>query len=70
MFFGLNFAAASVYQMMRGAIVFITAIMSVIFLKNKQYRHHIVSLVLIIIGITIVGVASVTMVKPDEGKKS
>lgn len=35
MFFGLNFAAASVYQMMRGAIVFITAVMSVIFLKRK-----------------------------------
>lgn len=35
MFFGLIFAAASVYQMMRGLIVFITAVMSVIFLGRK-----------------------------------
>ena len=65
MFFGLNFAAASVYQMMRGAIVFITAVMSVMFLGRKQYRHHVSSLILIIMGITIVGIASVLMV-PDK----
>ena len=69
MFFGLNFAAASVYQMMRGAIVFITAIMSVVFLKRKQYRHHWTSLTLIIVGISIVGVASVTMGKDDDPPK-
>lgn len=66
MFFGLVFAAASVYQMMRGAIVFITAIFSVIFLKRKQYRHHWSSLATIIIGITIVGVVSVVKSSDEE----
>ena len=57
--------------MMRGAIVLITAVMSVIFLKRKQYRHHISSLCAILIGIGIVGIASVVMGDDDdEGSKT
>jgi drug/metabolite transporter (DMT)-like permease len=51
---------------MRGSIVFFTAVLSVIFLKRKQYRHHITGLILVISGITIVGVVSVTMSKEED----
>ena len=60
MFVGLTQCAASVYQMMRGAIVLITALFSVIFLKRKQYAHHIISLVIIVSGVALVGYAGIT----------
>lgn len=55
MFIALTQCAASVYQMMRGIIVVITAILAVLFLGRKQYRHHWTSLVLIVLGVVIVG---------------
>lgn len=58
MFIGLSMCAASIYQMMRGAIVLITALMAFIFLGRKQYIHHLLSLLVIVIGVALVGVAS------------
>lgn len=52
--------------MMRGVIVVITAGMSIAFLGAKQYAHHWISLFLIVAGVAIVGVVSVTMGKPAE----
>lgn len=60
MFVGLTQCAASVYQMMRGAIVLITALFSVIFLKRKQYAHHIIALVLIVSGVALVGYSGIS----------
>lgn len=45
--------------MMRGLIVVITALMSVVFLGRKQYRHHVVGIMLILGGVFIVGLVSV-----------
>lgn len=45
--------------MMRGIIVVITALFSVVFLKRKQYAHHWVALALIVAGVAIVGWVSV-----------
>lgn len=50
---------ASVYQMMRGMIVPIAAIMSIVFLGKKQYRHHWLGIFLIVSGVVSVGVVSV-----------
>ena len=55
---GLTLCPASIYQMMRGAIVIITAGMAFIFLGKKQYPHHILALILIVIGIALVGIAA------------
>jgi hypothetical protein len=46
--------------MMRGLIVLVTAGMSMIFLGRKQYRHHYISLLTIVIGIVLVGYASLS----------
>lgn len=46
--------------MMRGLIVLVTAGMSMIFLGKKQYRHHYLSLLTIVLGIVLVGYASLT----------
>jgi drug/metabolite transporter (DMT)-like permease len=65
MFIALTLVDASVYQMMRGMIVFITAIFSIIFLKRVLYRHHYTALVFIIGGIGIVGLANILATKKD-----
>ena len=67
MFVALTQCAASVYQMMRGAIVVITAAMAVIFLGRKQYVHHILSLVVIVLAVAIVGLVGVLHTKDDGG---
>lgn len=59
MFVALTMVDASVYQMMRGLIVFITALFSIIFLKWVLYRHHYTALSFIVGGIALVGVATI-----------
>jgi drug/metabolite transporter (DMT)-like permease len=54
----LTMVAASVYQMLRGTIIIITALMSIIFLKRKLYRHHWSSIACIFIGVFMVGLAA------------
>lgn len=56
----LTMVAGSVYQMMRGLKIAITAFMSVLFLKRKLYRHHWSSVVVIFVGLILVGVAVLT----------
>ena len=55
----MTMCAASVYQMVRGSMVIITAVYALIFLGSKQYSHHWVSLALILTGTVIVGAVSV-----------
>jgi drug/metabolite transporter (DMT)-like permease len=59
MFIALTMCAASVYQMMRGFIVVITALMALIFLGRKQFSYHWASLFTIVGGVAIVGYVSI-----------
>lgn len=52
---GLIYTHASVYQMLRGAIVIFTGILSIIILKRKQYAYHWLGMFLVVCGIGIVG---------------
>lgn len=70
MFVALTQCAASVYQMMRGIIVLITAILSILFLEKKQYCHHWSSLISIVAGVAIVGVVGIQMSKDDVDSDS
>ena len=53
--------------MMRGFIVIITALFSVIFLKRKLYAHHLISIGVIVLGVTLVGVFSILESESDDG---
>ena len=53
----LTMVAGSVYQMMRGMKIAITAFFSIVFLKRKLYRHHWSSIAVIFVGLILVGVA-------------
>jgi drug/metabolite transporter (DMT)-like permease len=46
--------------MLRGMKVLVTALLSIIFLKKKLYRHHWTSVAIIFIGLVLVGIAVLT----------
>lgn len=46
----MTLIAASVNQMLRATLVLFTAFLSVFYLKNRMYRHHIAALGIIIVG--------------------
>jgi|LauGreDrversion4_2_1035121.scaffolds.fasta_scaffold1195569_1 drug/metabolite transporter (DMT)-like permease len=48
----------SISQMMRSSIVIFAAILGVIFLKIKLYKHHYVSIVAVVIGLTLVALST------------
>jgi drug/metabolite transporter (DMT)-like permease len=54
---GLLFVAASIYQMTRGALVLFVGLFSVLFLKRKLYLYHWFSLVIVVLGVCLVGLA-------------
>ena len=56
---GLLFTTASVWQMLRGSIILFTGMLSVVFLKRKLERFHFIGMGITIVGITIVGFASI-----------
>ena len=58
-FIGLVLSAVSVYQKMRGFIIVVVAVNSVVFLKKKIFRHQIIGVIFATIGIAIVGVTSI-----------
>lgn len=63
MTFGLSMIAGSIYQMLRGSLIIFTAVFSIIFLKSKIYRHNVLGIASVILGLVIVGVAAFTKTK-------
>ncbi len=64
---GLIYTTASVYQMLRGAVVLFTGGFSVLFLRRHLYGYHWFSLFLVVLGVSIVGMSSILF---PSGKKS
>lgn len=56
---GLFFTTASVYQMLRGAVVLFSGLFSVLFLGHRLERFQVISLVLVVVGVSIVGLSNV-----------
>lgn len=65
----LTMVAASVYQMLRGMIIIVTAAMSILFLKKKLYLHHWSSIATIFIGVFMVGLAALLFKDDDAGSE-
>lgn len=68
LFVSLVFVSASVYQMLKGALVLIATVYSIIFLKRRFYRHHYTAIVIVIIGVAIVGASPIIF--PDDNNKA
>lgn len=50
----LGMLPASVFTIMRGLVVIVTALFSIVFLKEKLYRHHGLGVLMIVIGLSTV----------------
>lgn len=61
---GLLLVAASIYQMTRGALVLFVGLFSVLFLKRKLHLFQWVSLVGVVLGVAVVGLAGA--IWPDQ----
>ncbi|KAK9762817.1 hypothetical protein K7432_011090 [Basidiobolus ranarum] len=61
---GLIYISASIYQMLRGAVVLFAGVFSVIFLKRKLHVYQWFSLFLVVLGVCIVGASSILF--PDS----
>jgi drug/metabolite transporter (DMT)-like permease len=61
---GLLFTSASVFQMLRGSIIFFTAIFSVLFLNRKLQTFHWCGMGLTVVGVTMIGLSSILGVTP------
>ena len=59
MFIALTLVAASIYQMLRGFVMIMTTIQSIIILRRRYHRHHYLSLFFIVCGVGIVGVSPI-----------
>jgi drug/metabolite transporter (DMT)-like permease len=59
LYIGVYLTAPSVFQMLSGCLVIFTAFFSMIFLKKKLFRHQIVGIFIIGLGICIVGFVSI-----------
>merc|ERR1711998_803063 len=60
MYIGLTMTDASVFQMLRGSVVIFTGIHSVLFLGRKLKPFHWVAMLLVLIGVGVVGYASIS----------
>jgi len=59
MYVGLTMTYASVFQMLRGAVVIFTGILSMIFLKRKLKMYHWTGMLLVLLGLGVVGLSNV-----------
>ena len=66
MFVALTMTPASIYQMMRGFVTVVTAFFSVVFLKQKLYRHNYLGLFLIVAALGSIGVVAMTSDADDN----
>jgi len=62
---GLLFVAASIYQMTRGALVLFVGLFSVLFLKRRLYGYQWLSMVVVVLGVAIVGLAGAIESNPE-----
>ncbi|KAJ2237756.1 hypothetical protein H4R99_000717 [Coemansia sp. RSA 1722] len=63
---GLFFTTASVYQMLRGAVVIFSGLFSVLFLGHRLERFQIISIMMVVVGVTIVGLSNVISPAPHS----
>jgi len=65
MYMGLTMTDASVFQMLRGSVVIFTGVLSVVFLGRKLQRFHWAGMFLVLIGVAVVGYASISSSTED-----
>ena len=67
-YLALYYLNPSIFQMMRGGIVIVTAIFSKVFLKKILYPHNYLGMILVVLGISLTGAANFMF--PNEQKSN
>ncbi|XP_067136782.1 solute carrier family 35 member F6-like [Centruroides vittatus] len=67
MYIGLNLTYASSFQMLRGAVIVFTGLLSVAFLRRVIKRYEWLGILIIIVGLVLVGLSD--MIKPDGSQE-
>ncbi|XP_060596006.1 solute carrier family 35 member F6-like [Ruditapes philippinarum] len=65
MYIGLNLTYASSFQMLRGAVIIFTALLSVAFLGRVIRKHMWVGMFTVLLGLLLVGLADIVFGSPD-----
>lgn len=58
-YIALNFISGSIYLMLRGGTIVTTLMFSILFLKFKARRHHLVGSAMAIVGVLVVGMSNI-----------
>lgn len=66
MYIGLNLTYASSFQMLRGAVIIFTALLSVAFLGRVIKKHMWVGMFTVLLGLLVVGLADIVFGKKDK----
>jgi len=69
-FAGLILISSSIYQMLKGGTIILTAIFSVLFLKRKLKSYHYIGIILTVMGVTVVGLSSFIVSGEDDDQDS
>jgi len=69
MYAGLCLSYVSIYQMLRGSVIIFTCVASVIFLRRKIYLFQWFSVLLVVIGVSVVGYVSLSQDKTGGSGK-
>eukprot|EP00959_Pyramimonas_sp_CCMP1952_P164769 3444261-Pyramimonas_sp.AAC.1 len=67
---GLIYTQASVFQMLRGTLVFFAGLLTIAVLKRRLHSYNWIGMLLVVAGATICGYSSVHYAKIDEAAKS
>lgn len=67
---GMMFIDAAVWQMMRGAVIVFSAILSVTFLRRKLRLYHWIGVLLTVVGLCIIGVSAILALENPAGGKT
>ncbi|XP_054156419.1 solute carrier family 35 member F6-like [Oppia nitens] len=70
MYIGLNLTYASSFQMLRGAIIIFTGLLSVFFLKRRLKLYEWAGMVVVIVGLAIVGTGDFVFSNASQSGKS
>ena len=65
-YIGLNYTYASSFQMLRGAIIVFTALLSVAFLRRSIKEKSWLGIACVVVGLTLVGVSDIVFSSPDS----
>mmetsp|Transcript_15856 Transcript_15856/g.34383 ORF Transcript_15856/g.34383 Transcript_15856/m.34383 type:complete len:513 (-) Transcript_15856:246-1784(-) len=67
---GLIYTQASVFQMLRGTLVFFAGLLTIVVLKRKLHSYNWLGMLLVVTGATICGYSSVHYAKMDAASKT